>query len=105
MRKLGLTLLTASFFLLASSLGATASASQPVYALQAEGEKAAFAVTGDLLIARPIMLLRTIGGAALFTVTLPVTAITGNASEVGDALVAKPARHTFKRCLGCTEVR
>lgn len=59
------------------------------------------AMTGDLLIARPVGLVTTVAGAALFVVTLPFSAAGGNVDEAGEVLVAGPARTTFVRCLGC----
>ena len=59
------------------------------------------AMTGDLLLARPIGLVTTVAGAALFVVTLPFSAAGGNVAEAGEVLVAGPARTTFVRCLGC----
>jgi len=61
-------------------------------------------ILGDLLFARPLGLIATIGGSALFVVTLPVTLLTGTVGEAGMSLVADPALTTFDRCLGCTEV-
>jgi hypothetical protein len=59
------------------------------------------AMTGDLLIARPVGLVTTVGGAALFVLTLPFSAAGGNVEEAGEVLVVGPARTTFVRCLGC----
>lgn len=63
----------------------------------------AYAMIGDLLIARPLLLVGTIIGAGVFLVSLPFTALGGNVSEAGQALVVEPAQATFVRCLGCTE--
>jgi len=59
------------------------------------------AMTADLLVARPLGLAITVGGAAVFLVSLPFTAIGGNVAEAGEVLVVGPARSTFVRCLGC----
>jgi hypothetical protein len=61
----------------------------------------ALAMAGDLLIARPVGLVMTAAGSALFLVTLPFSAAGGNVAEAGEVLVAGPARTTFVRCLGC----
>jgi len=60
------------------------------------------AMTGDLLIVRPVMFTITVVGAAMWLVSLPFTAAGGNIKQAGDTLVVTPAKHTFYRCLGCT---
>ncbi|AWM79570.1 multidrug transporter [Gammaproteobacteria bacterium ESL0073] len=65
----------------------------------------AYAMVGDLLIARPLGLIFTAVGTGVFVVTLPFSALGGNVGEAADALVVTPAKTTFVRCLGCTEGR
>lgn len=62
----------------------------------------ALAMVGDAVIVRPVMTVATVFGAALFTITLPFTALGGNENEAADTLVKTPARTAFLRCLGCT---
>ncbi|MCP4841445.1 MAG: hypothetical protein GY887_06910 [Halieaceae bacterium] len=62
-----------------------------------------WAMVGDLLVARPIGLVLTVGGAAVFLVSLPFTLLAGHAGEAADTLVAGPAETTFMRCLGCRQ--
>lgn len=62
-----------------------------------------FAMTGDLLIARPLGLAMTAVGTAAFVVSLPLTALAGSVAESAEALVLGPAEATFVRCLGCIE--
>ncbi len=62
----------------------------------------AFAMFGDALIVRPVMTVATVGGAAIYVVTLPLSLIGGNAQEAGETLVVDPAATAFVRCLGCT---
>ncbi len=59
-------------------------------------------MVADVIAARPLGLLVTGLGAALFVVSLPFSALGGNMDEAAEALVLKPARETFTRCLGCT---
>lgn len=59
------------------------------------------AMTGDLLIARPLLLVTTVAGTAVFLASLPFTAAGGNMEQAGEMLVEGPARATFVRCLGC----
>lgn len=60
-----------------------------------------YAMMGDLLIARPLLICATIIGTAAFVVSLPFTALGGNVKEAGQALVVEPGREAFVRCLGC----
>lgn len=55
----------------------------------------------DGLVYRPLSLAGTIVGTGLFILTLPFSAIGGNADEAGQRLVVEPANSTFDRCLGC----
>ena len=54
----------------------------------------------DLFIARPFTLAATIAGAALWFVTLPVTAATKTHKDALDVMVTTPAQLTFQRELG-----
>ncbi len=60
-----------------------------------------YAMLGDLLIARPLLIGATIIGTAAFIVSLPFSALGGNVKEAGQALVIEPGREAFVRCLGC----
>ncbi len=67
-----------------------------------EEQPSALAMVGDAIIARPLGLAFTVIGAAAYVVTLPFSALGGNAGEAGKVLVVGPAEATFVRCLGCT---
>ncbi len=71
------------------------------HAQVADEDPSFLAMTGDLLIARPALLVTTIAGAAVFVVSLPFTAAGGNVADAGKTLVGGPAQATFVRCLGC----
>ncbi|MGC8099602.1 multidrug transporter [Metapseudomonas otitidis] len=71
----------------------------PTYTLEAPP---AFAMAGDLLIARPLLIGATVIGAGLFVVSLPFSALGGNVGAAGKALVVDPGKEAFVRCLGCT---
>lgn len=78
---------------------------QALLAQQAVDESpSAGAMAGDLLVARPIGVVMTVGGAAAFLVSLPFTLLAGHASEAADTLMIGPAQSTFMRCLGCREI-
>jgi hypothetical protein len=71
----------------------------PNYTLQ---NPPAYAMIGDLVIARPLLIAATAIGAVLFVVALPFAALGGNVKATGQALVVDPGRAAFVRCLGCT---
>jgi hypothetical protein len=57
-------------------------------------------MAGDILVVRPLGIIATVGGSALFIVALPFSALGGNTQEVFQQLVAKPAKYTFTRPVG-----
>ena len=61
----------------------------------------AYAMMGDLLIARPLLVVATVIGAGAFVLSLPFTALGGGIGDAGQALVVDPAKAAFVRCLGC----
>jgi hypothetical protein len=71
----------------------------PVYSIQ---NPPAFAMIGDLIIARPLLIAATIIGTGLFVVAAPFAAAGGNLGATGKALVVDPGKAAFVRCLGCT---
>lgn len=64
-----------------------------------------FAMIGDIIVARPILLAMTVIGTAGFVLSLPFSALGGNVKESAQMLVVGPAKSTFARCLGCTETQ
>lgn len=62
-----------------------------------------FAMTGDLLLARPLLLGITAVGTTAFVLSLPFTTMAGNTGEAAQELIVRPGRETFVRCLGCTK--
>jgi hypothetical protein len=54
------------------------------------------------VLLRPVLLATTIVGSAVYLVSLPFSALGGNAGEAGEVLVVGPAKATFVRCLGCS---
>ncbi|MFV0275917.1 MAG: hypothetical protein ACK5HY_01875 [Parahaliea sp.] len=91
--------------LLAFALVTSQAAPQVLLAQDAVDESpSAGAMVGDLLVARPLGLVMTVGGTAAFIVSLPFTLLAGHASEAAETLMVGPAKSTFMRCLGCTEV-
>ncbi|MFW0757119.1 multidrug transporter [Pseudomonas sp. H11T01] len=80
-------------------LASDGSSGDPSYTIQ---NPPAFAMIGDLLIARPLLVVATVIGAGVFVVSLPFTAFGGGIGEAGQALVLDPGKAAFARCLGCT---
>ena len=92
-----------SRLLMALSLCAVLVAPQMAYSNTYEESPSALAMTGDLLIARPLLLAVTAVGTAAYIVSLPFSLAGGNAMQAGETLVVGPAKATFVRCLGCTQ--
>ncbi|MGE8187844.1 multidrug transporter [Pseudomonas sp. NPDC086278] len=82
----------------APALAADSDSGDPLYAIQ---NPPAYAMIGDLLIARPLLVAATVIGAGVFVVSLPFTALGGGVGDAGQALVVDPAKAAFVRCLGC----
>lgn len=80
--------------------GQSGGSGDPTYQIQ---NPPAYAMIGDLLVARPFLIAATVVGAGLFVVSLPFTAAGGNMGAAGKALVVDPGKAAFVRCLGCTE--
>lgn len=64
------------------------------------GEISAGAMAADLAFARPLGLVALVLGSAIFIVSLPFSALGGNAKDASQKLVVDPAKFTFKRPLG-----
>lgn len=72
---------------------------------QREAGPGAAAMTLDALVARPLLVVATLGGSAVFLASLPFTALGGGVDEAANTLIKTPAEATFRRCLGCTTSR
>jgi hypothetical protein len=57
-------------------------------------------VVGDLVFARPLGIVATVIGSAVFFVSLPFTIPSGSVSHTGDVMVGEPFNFTFRRPLG-----
>jgi len=57
----------------------------------------------DAVVLRPVGLVTTVAGSAVYVVSLPFSLLGGNEPEVRESLVYEPARYTFKRPLGDIE--
>ena len=57
-------------------------------------------MTVDLIVVRPLSLIGTVAGTAVYIVALPFNILTLNVVEPGRRLVVEPAKYTFTRDLG-----
>jgi hypothetical protein len=57
-------------------------------------------MVADALLVRPLGLVGTIFGTAIFLVSLPFSALGGNVEEAYQKMVVEPAHYTFGRPLG-----
>lgn len=76
-----------------------AGSGDPVYTIE---NPPAYAMIGDLLIARPLLIVATVISTGLFVVAAPFAAAGGNFKATAKAMVVEPGKATFVRCLGCT---
>ncbi|MCK2183887.1 hypothetical protein [Halomonas getboli] len=73
----------------------------PALAVEDEARPSGGAMVVDAVFARPLLAVATVGGAAVFLVSLPFSALGGNVDEAAETLIKTPAEATFRRCLGC----
>lgn len=97
--KLALTKMTA--LILVMALFSAPLAFAETQGMQARDEQVdAAKMVADTVLARPLGLVSTIIGFGVFIVSSPFSALGGNTDEAWNAMVANPARFTFKRPLG-----
>lgn len=87
--------------LTAAALGLVLLAPWYAGAQPVEEEPSFMAMTGDLLVARPLLLVTSVVGTAAFLVSLPFTVAGENTGQAAQTLVVGPLRETLARCLGC----
>ena len=100
MRSLNKTLKSAT---LALTLATFTAAPVMVQAQNVTDRPSGMEMTADAILVRPLMLCATVLGAGLFVISLPFSALGGNAGEAGQTLVVTPFKSTFQRCLGCSD--
>jgi len=69
-------------------------------ALAGDGPDAAAAMVVDVFIGRPLGIVATVLGTAVFIVALPFATISGSVEPVARTLVADPFKFTFTRPVG-----
>ena len=65
-----------------------------------DNENSGALMTADLILARPLGIVATVLGCAVFIVSLPFSALGGNTKEASKKLIKEPASFTFVRPLG-----
>jgi len=93
MNRITITLAAAA---LGFALQAGAASPEPVI----DRAPSAEAMTFDLFIMRPLSLVGTVAGAAVYLVALPFNLVAWNLEEPARRLVGEPAKFTFTRALG-----
>lgn len=82
-----------------SDPGMTSAAYSESGAIYDRGLKAEKMVA-DALLVRPLGIVGTIFGSAIFLISLPFSALGGNVEEAYQKMVVDPAQYTFGRPLG-----
>ncbi|MGH8751726.1 MAG: hypothetical protein ACREUV_08485, partial [Burkholderiales bacterium] len=83
------------------ALSSIAHAAEYLEATKPSGE----AIAGDILFVRPVGLIATLVGSAIFVIGLPFTIPSGSVRDSAKALIADPARYTFSRPLGVDQAK
>jgi hypothetical protein len=65
-----------------------------------ESERGGAKMAADLVFLRPVGIIATVIGTAVFVVSSPFSIIGKNSEEASEKLIKKPARFTFQRPLG-----
>ena len=86
MKKLTVTILIAICIIMAS--------------VPAFGNDRAFETTVDILLVRPVSLVATVVGTAVFIVSLPFSIPSQSVGATAQTLVAEPFNYTFTRPIG-----
>lgn len=80
---------------------ATAAGDPPMGSVgEPDNTPSGMAMAADLILLRPLSLLGTVLGTAVFVVGLPFEAASGNIGAGARRLVKEPAQYTFTRPLG-----
>jgi hypothetical protein len=88
-------------FLLISALVCVPFGASALAATQtSNNEVSGSTMTADLILVRPLGIVATVLGCAVFVVSLPFSALGGNTKQASQKLVKEPAAFTFTRPLG-----
>jgi hypothetical protein len=67
---------------------------------QAKAHTDSTGVAMDAVVGRPLGLVATVLGSAIFVVSLPFSATSGSIKPAAEALVVRPPKDTFSRPIG-----
>lgn len=93
-------ILVTNLLLLSLLISSRAAVAQPTGYSPDEHVRSAEVMAVDIIAARPIGLAAMVGGAAVFLVSWPFSALGGNSDAAWDTLVVAPTEYTFQRPLG-----
>ena len=88
------------FFLIASLVFIPFGTSALAKTQMSDEENTGSVMTADLVLVRPLGIVATVLGCAVFIVSLPFSALGGNTKQASQKLVQEPAAFTFTRPLG-----
>ena len=93
-----------NFLLSVLTIAALAAATQAqAYGPVIDEVPSAEAMTFDLFIVRPLGLVGTVAGVAVYVVALPINLLTFNLAAPARRLIVQPAKFTFTRALGALD--
>ena len=96
------SLLAAAALLGASASAAASDSIDASFSSESDNTPSSGAIAMDILLLRPLSLVGTVLGTALFVAGLPFEAISGDVSGTAKRLVVQPVEFTFARPLGDT---
>ena len=96
------SLAAAAALLAASATAAAGDSSDASFNSQPDSTPSSGAIAMDVLVLRPLSLVGTVLGTAVFVVGLPFEVLSGDVSGPAKRLVGQPAAFTFTRPLGDT---
>lgn len=97
-----LAMMLAATLATGSLLSSGAQADQMTDQILDETKPSAAAMFLDTVVARPLLIVATVGGAAITLVSLPFSLLGGNTGDVAQSWIMTPGKAAFFRCLGCT---
>ncbi len=101
-KRAGMAAAAVAITLLAGAVSTPASADEMSERVFDENRVSSSAIALDMIIVRPVLLVSTVLGSALFVVATPFALLGGGIVPTFNTLVTTPAGLTFVRCPGCT---
>jgi hypothetical protein len=92
--------LAAAALLCTAAVAADQTAAEAGPTIELDGAPTAEQMALDIVLVRPLSLVGTVLGTAVFIVALPINALTLNFKDPARRLILEPAKYTFVRPLG-----